>query len=105
MLNYADVQNLLDQAVGPGPIGAHHAFWRGITRDQFVAKMVFGYPLISMNDGSGSNLVKALRGEAPFGDDIGTPEAVMPRMPARRPPVAENDIQNISNWIDGGCPE
>ena len=25
-----------------GQIGAHHAFWRGITRDQFVAKKVFG---------------------------------------------------------------
>lgn len=105
MTTYADVQNLLDQAVGPGPVGAHRAFWRGMTRDQFVAKAVFGYPLVTPNDGTRSNLVKALKGTAPFGDDIGTPGAEMPRMPARRPPMADDDIQAISLWIDGGCPE
>ena len=105
MLNYAAVQNLLDQSVGPGPVGAHHAFWRGITRDQFVSLEIFGYPLISDNDSAGSNLLKALRGEAPFGVDLGTPGATMPQMPAYLPAMGAEDINAIAEWVDNGCPE
>jgi hypothetical protein len=105
MLTYSDVQNLLDAAVGSDPVHGHRAFWRGITRDAFVAKIVFGYPLISLNDAAGSNLTKSLRGEAPFGDDMGTPDATMPRMPAWRTEMADEDIDRIAEWIDGGCPE
>jgi len=52
-----------------------------------------------------SNLVKALRGEAPFGLDIGTPGATIARMPARMNPMAPEDITCIVNWINEGCPE
>ena len=105
MLKFTDVLALLDKAVGDAPVGAHHAFWRGLTRDAFVAKRVFGLPLIAEHDGAGSNLIKALKGEAPFGSDIGTPGATMPRMPERRPAVADADIACLSEWIDNGCPE
>jgi hypothetical protein len=98
------VQDILDNAVGgpDAPVGAHGPFWRDQSRDQFVALDVFGLPLVSVGDGSGSNIVKALRGEVPFGDD---PQASFPRMPAGFDPVPPEQIDFISAWIDDGCPE
>jgi hypothetical protein len=102
---YADVQQLLDAAIGGGQIGAHHAFWRGLTRDEFVAKKVFGKIVVVPGQSSESNLVKALSAIVPFGDDVGTPDATIARMPARMDPVAPEDIARIADWIDEGCPE
>src|SRR5262249_22631878 len=104
---YTDVQRLLDAVIGGASvqIGAHHAFWRALTRDQFIVKKVFGTPVVSPGDAGNSNLIKALRGEAPFGSDIGTPGATTPRMPARMDPMAAADIARIASWIDDGCPE
>jgi hypothetical protein len=105
VLNYSDVVEQLEVAVNREQIGAHHAFWRGLTRDQFVEKRVYGLQLVELGNGNQSNLILALRGSAPFGEDAGTPDATMPRMPANRPPMAAENIIKISNWIDGGCPE
>ncbi|HEY9379335.1 MAG TPA: hypothetical protein VIQ02_19835, partial [Jiangellaceae bacterium] len=47
-MGFQRVIEILDQAIG-GPdvgIGRHGAFWRGITRDEFVAKKVLGKPLV-----------------------------------------------------------
>jgi len=107
MNRFRQVKDILDNAVG-GPdadVGAHGAFWRDVSRDQFVALSVFNRPLLTVGDGSGSNIVKALRGEAPFGKDIGTPGATIPRMPAKMDPVPPEQIDFISTWIDDGCPE
>lgn len=109
MNRYERVTEILDNAIG-GPmaaIGAHGAFWRGLTRNQFVGKMVFRLAIVTVNDGAGSNLVKALRGEAPFGADLPVPPpvALYPRMPDGLPPVADTDIAFIQKWIDDGCPE
>jgi hypothetical protein len=106
-MTYADVQQLLDAAIGgaEAQIGAHHAFWRTLTRDQFVVKKVFGKLVVSPGDASGSNLIKALRGEAPFGSDIGTSGATTRRMPAGMDPMAAEDVDRIACWIDEGCPE
>jgi photosystem II stability/assembly factor-like uncharacterized protein len=109
MTRYDHVISLLDRAIG-GPlanIGAHGAFWRGLTRDQFVAKKVFQYPLLSVGHSEDSNLVKALRGVAPFGSDLPTPPpgAKLPRMPDGLPPMPDPDIAFISRWIDEGCLE
>ena len=108
MTPFEKVQLILDQSIG-GPavnIGAHHAFWRGLTRDQFVIKPVFGLPLISLGHGADSNLIKALKGQAPFGSDLNppTPGANKRRMPAGLPPVADPDIAFIEQWINDGCP-
>jgi len=105
MTAFHDVQSLLDRSIGPGQIGAHRAFWRGLSRDQFVARSVYGYPLVTPGDSANSNLVKALRGEVPFGDDFTVPGVIMPRMPARLPPMPDEDIATIAGWIDSGCPE
>ena len=106
MTSFGRIVAILDHAVGgsSAPVGAHGPFWRGLTRDQFVQKRVFGRPLVTLGDGAGSNLVKALKGEAPFGSDIGTPGASFRRMPAGRPPVGATEIAEISGWIDAGCP-
>jgi photosystem II stability/assembly factor-like uncharacterized protein len=103
------VIQILDQAIG-GPnvnIGVHRAFWRGLTRDQFVAKKVFDLPLVTVSDGRHSNLIKALRGESPFGIDLPTPPAgaEFSRMPAGLAPVSDPDIAFIQQWIDDGCPD
>jgi hypothetical protein len=106
---YARVLAILDNAIG-GPtaqIGVHGPFWRGLTRDQFVAKKVFGLKIVDVGNGPGSNLVRALRGEVPFGaDQPGTPpEAEFSRMPAGFPPVQAADITFIEQWINNGCPD
>lgn len=99
---------ILDTAIG-GPnvnIAMHRAFWRGLSRDEFVAKKVLGLDLVTLGDGAGSNLVMSLRGEAPFGADLEDPPhgARFSRMPAGRPPVPDADIDFIQQWIDDGCP-
>jgi hypothetical protein len=108
MNRFQQVREILDAAVG-GPAapvaGPHRAFWRNQTRDQFVAFRILGLPLVTIGDGNGSNLVKALRGESPFGADVGTPGATIRRMPAGLPPVPEDQIAFIAQWIDEGCPE
>ena len=104
-MGFTQVKQILDESVQGGNFGAHGAFWRGLTRDQFVAHSVFGQQLLILNDGANSNLVKALKGEPPFGSDIGSTGALFRRMPAGRPPVSSVDIQFIEDWIDNGAPE
>jgi hypothetical protein len=105
---FQQVRGILDNSVGGANTvvaGPHGAFWRNQNRDQFVAFKILGLPIVALGNGSSSNLVKALRGEAPFGQDIGTPGASIRRMPAGRDPVAADQIAFISAWIDDGCPE
>jgi hypothetical protein len=101
MAGYARVIEILDNAIGgPGAqIGVHGAFWRGLARDQFINKSVFGLKLIELGDSAKSNLIKALKGEAPFDGSS------FRRMPARRPPVPAEQIAEIAAWIDAGAPE
>ena len=108
MNRYERVIQILDSAVGgpAAPIGfPHHAFWRGLTRDDFVAKVIIGLPLITVGNGAGSTIVKALRGELPFGADTGNPDADFNRMPSGLDPVPDVDIAFIRKWIDEGCLE
>ena len=108
---YARIQQILDESVQGGTFGGHGPFWRGLTRDQFVAKKVFGRAVIvSKPDGSfdpdASFLVKALEGRAPFGRDLPNPPpgAIWNRMPLGFPPVPQEQIDEIRAWIAGGCP-
>jgi hypothetical protein len=69
---FQQVLDILDAAIG-GPdaqIDVHGPFWRGLTREQFVEKKVFGRQLLVVGDGAASNLVRALKGESPFGADL-----------------------------------
>jgi len=106
---FSRVRAILDEAIG-GPqvnIAVHGAFWRGVTRDEFVAKRVLGETLVTVGDGAGSNLVRALKGESPFGADLPDPpaDAIFSRMPAGRPPVPPATVAVVEQWIDAGCPD
>ena len=108
-MGFQRVIEILDQAIG-GPdvgIGRHGAFWRGITRDEFVAKKVLGKALVVPGDAAASNLVRSLKGQAPFGSDLPEPPpgAGLRRMPAGRPAVPAESIAFIERWINDGCPE
>ena len=106
------IREILDDAVQGQQIGAHGAFWRGITRDQFVAKSIFGRKLIFQRpdgtfDPDQSNLVRALEGSAPFGADLVPPPAgaIFNRMPDGFSPVSQSQIDEIRAWISAGCPD
>ena len=105
MKRYDRVKQILDAAVQGQNIGAHGAFWRTLDLAGFKVKKVFGRQLVAVGDGTHSNLVLALRGQAPFGSDIGTPNAELPRMPKGFPAVAAPDIAFIEKWITDGCPD
>ena len=99
MTSFARVQEILDESIG-GPaagIGRHGPFWRGVTRDEFVVKKVFGKLVVSVGNGATSNLVLALKGEVPFGKDLPDPPAgaTIKRMPVGFPPVAPESIAVI----------
>jgi photosystem II stability/assembly factor-like uncharacterized protein len=108
MTRFERVIQILDAAIGGSQvnIGVHGAFWRNASRDQFVAKKVQGLDLLVVGNGASSNLVKALKGEAPFGADLDNPPpgARFDRMPSGLDPVVPADIAFIQKWIDDGCP-
>lgn len=108
-MRFARVRAILDEAVGgrDTPVGIHGPFWRGATRDKFVAATVAGRPLLTVGDAAGSNLVRALRGEDPFGADLPEPPpgASLSRMPAGLPPVPAEAVEFVAAWIDDGCPD
>jgi hypothetical protein len=100
---WEQVRRILDAAAGIGrpSHGAAGRFWNQPLAD-FLQLSILDLPLIAPvgpNRGKNSNLVKALKGEAPFdGTDF-------PQMPKGRPPVATEYIAFIEKWIDDGCPE
>jgi hypothetical protein len=107
MTTFTQVKIILDRLINGQEIRMHGPFWRGATRDEFVALTVMGLPLLVVGDPAGSNLVKALRGNAPFGRDV-QPRPVgarINRMPSRRPPATKEDIEYIESWIQAGCPD
>lgn len=110
MTRYERAIEILDNSIG-GPtveIGVHRAFWRGLTRDEFIVKRIRGLTMIDLSGGgAASNLVKALRGQAPFGADLPVPPpgAEHSRMPSGMPPVPDVEIAFIERWIDEGCLE
>lgn len=102
---FEKIKQMLDALVGGQEIGAHGAFWRGATLEEFKAQTVFGYPLLVVGKSAESNLIRALSGEAPFGSDIGTGGAFFRRMPAGRGAASAAQVQYIARWIDAGCPD
>jgi photosystem II stability/assembly factor-like uncharacterized protein len=109
MGRFERVCEILDEAVGVphAPVGFHGPFWRGKTREQFLATKVFGRTLVVPGDAGESNLVRALRGRSPFGADLEgpPPDASFNRMPSGRPAVPDESIRFIEQWIADGCPE
>jgi hypothetical protein len=107
---FSKVVRLLESAVRGFRVGAHHNFWRDVTRDEFVSLSVFGNALVAQRedgsfDAAGSNLIKALRGEPPFDGAGPSDPSRFPRMPAEHPPMPPEAIEYIYRWIEAGCPE
>jgi hypothetical protein len=107
MTGFNDVVDLLDGLVVGRTVRKHGPFWRGKTRDDFVALKVFGKPVVDIGNPAGSNIVLALKGDVPFGaDQPGAPDtAVFSRMPSGGPAAGPNVIATIEAWIAAGCPE
>ena len=109
MKRFDHVVDILDTAINhQTTIGAHGTFWRGKTLQQFIAMKPCGRTLLVPGNSADSNIIKALRGLAPFGADLNPPPAgaIFDRMPAGgRPPVAAEAIDFIAKWIDDGCPD
>jgi hypothetical protein len=97
------VRKILNDATGTGnpSHGGAKRFWDRPLQ-QFIQTKVYGLNVIETtgdNRGARSNLIKALKGEAPFDDTD------FPRMPKNRPPVSPENITFIQKWIDDGCPD
>lgn len=94
------VKYILEEATGDAnPVHSGQGrFWNS-SLDEFKAMVIYGVNLIETNNGADSGLIKALKGEVPFG------ESGMPRMPMNRQPISTEDTAFIENWIDEGCQE
>jgi len=99
MTRFERVQQLLQSAVQYTSIGAHGNFWQDISRNDFVDLVIFGLPLITLQDGANSNLIKALNGQEPFDG------SQYSQMPDGFNPMPADQIAFIRQWIDDGCPE
>ena len=94
------VQHILEEATGTAsPVHSGKGRFWNMDLDEFKSLTIYGINVIEENDGSNSGLVKALKGEPPFG------EGGMPRMPMNLPPVSNENVAFIENWINEGCPE
>jgi len=99
--DFQKVVLILEEAVRGFDIGAHGGFWDGITRQQFLAGGL--HPLVP-------TLVKQ-NPDGTFDPDASAliirlehPDARR-RMPRQRPQVADERLQFIRRWIQGGCPD
>jgi hypothetical protein len=99
--DFKKVVLILEEAVRGFDIGAHRDFWDGITRQQFVAGGL--HPLVP-------TLVEQ-NPDGTFNPDASAlvirlehPDARR-RMPRLRPKVADERLQFIRGWIQGGCPD
>ena len=117
--NYKDVQafisNIMEEnkvAGAPPPKSPHKAFWLSMAYDDFVNGDVPGVKdpatgnpitILSKGNSATSNLVLALRGQGPLFDPN---HGAFGRMPANsQTPFTDNQIKEIADWIDRGCPE
>lgn len=90
------VVSILDDAIGGTGVNI------GLSRDQFVNKKAFGKALVVVGNRAESNLVKALKGDSPFGSDLPSPPpgATTPRMPAGLPPASDVHFCSLLQKIE-----
>jgi hypothetical protein len=99
---FADIVNLLNTLV-PVKIGAHGNFWQNTTRDVFVAKSVFGIPLIVGTDPNASGLYKALAGLAPF-DGSSFPQMPDTGSCNQCRHATADELALVAKWVTSGAP-
>ena len=88
----------------------HFEFWNTLSYTDFVAGTVPGVTdpstnqpvsILTKGDGKTSNIVQALAGTGLFDPNTGD----FPQMPYQGPYFSATQIQELSDWIDNGCPE
>ena len=95
-----DVRRILNTVVGnrmPNHSGKGK-FWN-LPRNDFVAAVVRGLPVVVPGDPAASGLIKAIRGTDPFD------RPPLYRMPRNGPYVSDADIAFIEGWIRDGAPD
>ena len=97
------VRRILNAATDHGSPGdpfheGKRRFWN-LSRDEFVATVVYGQQVIVVGQPDASALVKSLKGIAPFDG------SQFPKMPIGRPPVSDLDSAFIEQWIRDGAPD
>src|SRR5689334_1300194 len=102
MKRFDRVKQYLEAAVNGDDIGVHGNFWRNLGLDAFKTFSVpvhGGVPLLVVGDSANSNLIKALKGQFPFGKDLKppVPNATFNRMPDGYPAMPDNHINYIAS--------
>jgi len=118
LTSFKDVQDFVDSVLtqngelGGAAFAPHRAFWKTMSYEAFVTGNVPGVsdpdtgapmPVLVKGNSAQSILILALRGEGSlFNPETGA----FGQMPANGPPMFTADqIQQIAEWIDAGCPE
>ncbi|RYG31807.1 MAG: hypothetical protein EOO01_34980 [Chitinophagaceae bacterium] len=96
----------------PPPNSPHKAFWMSMSYSDFTTGNVpgvldpvtkQGIKILQKGNAAESSLILALKGEGPLFDPA---RGAFGRMPAgNQTPFTPEEITELSNWIDKGCPE
>jgi hypothetical protein len=107
--SYADVQtfikDVMAQLGADATFAPHEEFWRALSYQEFVdgnVPNIGGAPVKILVKGNSaeSAIIQALKGEGLF-----APGARFRRMPGGGPFFSAQQIQEVADWIDAGCPE
>jgi hypothetical protein len=105
--SFQDVQAFFSAVAAGAP---HFQFWNTLSYTDFVTGNVPGVTdrntnqpvsILTKGDGKNSNIVQALAGTGLFDPNTGD----FPQMPYGGPYFSTTQIQELSGWIDSGCPE
>jgi|SRR5581483_5044514 len=118
LTSFAQVQAFITQVLtanaeqGGVPGSPHGAFWSSLKYQDFLNGTVPGVkdpntgqpiPILVKGNSSQSNLILSLQGKGPFFDPV---NGSIGQMPANGPPMfTPEQIKQIADWIDSGCPE
>ena len=116
--SYAEVQKFIGDILSAnseaGGVGnaPHLAFWATMAYNDFVNGNVPNVldpatqkpvPILVKGESAQSNLILSLQGKGPMFDPN---TGAFGQMPANGPPMFTHDqIQQLADWIDSGCPQ
>jgi len=108
---YSDIVALLNTLVpttDPNIESAPHlAFWRTMSRDEFVNKDTSDWgvsgPLVALNNPNGSNFFLALSGKAPF-DGSELPQMPDTNADPNARTATQDELNLVETWISNGAP-
>jgi len=116
--SYAEVQKFISDILtangeaGGVPGAPHRAFWTTLLYNDFVNGNVPNVldptsnkpvPILVKGNSAQSNLILSLQGKGPLFDPN---TGAFGQMPANGPPMFTADqIQQLADWIDAGCPQ